>query len=121
MGRPRGCASHPLRRGDPPVVQSEYTRARDRGEILTTLGEAPSLARAQRRRAPDWRPAVDPIVALAEPLGKTDTPLQSAAFTLLKQSVRLSRAALDDDREALLQSAKQAERALRKVIRNLEE
>jgi hypothetical protein len=101
--------------------KAEYTRAKERGEILETLGEAPREAKRPRRRAPDWRPAVDQIAAAAEALGKTDTALQGAAFTLLKQSARLAQAAVSDDREEIFEAARKAERALRKVLGSLED
>jgi hypothetical protein len=96
-----------------------YDRAKDRGEILETLGEVAREAKPARRRAPDWRPAVDQIAA--EALGRTDTALQGAAFTLLKQSARLAQAAVSDDREGIREAVRKAERALRKVLGSLED
>jgi hypothetical protein len=96
-----------------------YDRAKDRGEILETLGEVAREAKPARRRAPDWRPAVDQIAA--EALGRTDTALQGAAFTLLKQSARLAQAAVGDDREGIREAVRKAERALRKVLGSLED
>ena len=54
-----------------------------------------SLARkAPARPAPDWRPALDEIVAQVEKMRQTDTKLQGAAFGLLRAAASLAQATL---------------------------
>jgi hypothetical protein len=100
------------------AFKADYTRAKDRGEIVVALGSAAVMK--PKRAAPDWRPTLAQIVAAAEGLGKTDTTLQAATFTLLKHAARLAQAAVVDDNEGVLDATRKAERALRKVITSLE-
>lgn len=94
-----------------------YLRAKERGEIITSLGEAP-LAPAPRRKAPDWRDLAGEIAAASERLGRTDTSLQAAAFGLLKISARVARQALDDPEEndPLAADLRKAQRALNRLV-----
>lgn len=95
-----------------------YKRLKDREGIIEQLvgpsGELQirtSLDRkAPRKPAPDWRPVVEGIVAQAEKMRQTDTPLQAAAFSLLRAAASLAQATLrEQDAEA------QAVRRLRSV------
>ncbi len=56
-----------------------------------------SLARkAPVKPAPDWRPAVNAIVAQTEKMRETDTRLQGAAFGLLRSAASLAQATLQE-------------------------
>lgn len=99
-------------------LNREYKRLKDREGIIEQLvgpsGEPQvrtSLDRkAPRKPAPDWRPVVDGIIAQAEKMRQTDTPLQAAAFGLLRAAASLAQATLQErDAEA------QAVRRLRSV------
>jgi hypothetical protein len=96
-----------------------YARAKERGEIVTTLGET-AAPRKPKRPARDWRPAVAEIVAAVDGLGKPDTALQAATFALLERSARLAQAALEGDEAAVIDAAQKAHRALRRVISSLD-
>lgn len=86
-----------------------------------------SLARkAPGRPAPDWRPAVNAIVAQTEKMRETDTRLQGAAFGLLRSAASLAQATLqeqDADNEAArrMKSVRTAMTRLEKLLyeRNL--
>jgi hypothetical protein len=101
--------------------RTAYARAKDRGEVILAIGEPSRAPVLPRTKARDWKQAVGHIVAAAHALGKTDTALQTAAFALLKQSASLASAAIAGDREALIDAAKKARRALDKVSRALEQ
>ena len=100
--------------------KAAYTKAKNRGEIVSSLGEASRTPAKPRKAVPDWHRAVAEIVAATEKLGKTDTALQGATFALVKQAARLAEVALDDDRDALVDALRKADRALRRVISNLD-
>jgi hypothetical protein len=53
-----------------------------------------------RKPAPDWRPAVDEIVAQAEKMRRADTPQQSAALSLLRAAAQMAQATLQEPRDA---------------------
>jgi hypothetical protein len=56
-----------------------------------------SLARkAPAKPAPDWRPAVDGIVAQTEKMRQADTKLQGAAFGLMRAAASLAQATLQE-------------------------
>ncbi|MGA9347191.1 MAG: hypothetical protein WBW48_00100 [Anaerolineae bacterium] len=105
-------------RGIRTSLTEEYNRLKEREGIIEQLagptGEAQmrtSLDRkAPRKPAPDWRPAVDEIVAQTEKMRQTDTKLQGAAFGLLRAAASLAQATLQEkDAEA------EATRRLRSV------
>lgn len=100
-------------------LRTTYTKAKERGTIVTTLGE--SAPAKPKRARPDQRPAVDALLAAAEALGKADTGVQNAALALVRQSARLARVALDDDRDAMIEAVRQVNQGLRRVIRVLED
>lgn len=103
-------------------LNENYNRLKEREGIIEQLagptGEAPiltgnemyrgepqirtSLARkAPPKPAPDWRPAIDEIVAQVEKMRQTDTKLQGAAFGLLRAAASLAQATLHEkDAEA---------------------
>jgi len=93
-------------RGD---LNETYSRLKEREGIIEQLvgptGEPQirtSLARkALAKPAPDWRPAIDEIVAQVEKMRQTDTKLQGAAFGLLRAAASLAQATLHEkDAEA---------------------
>ena len=94
-----------------------YLRAKERGEIITSLDQEPR-ASTPRRKAPDWRDAVGEIAAASERLGRTDTSLQAAAFRLLKISARLAKQVLDDpvENDPLAADVRKAQRALNRLV-----
>ncbi len=73
-----------------------------------------SLKPASAKPAPDWKPALDEIVAQVDKLKRADTPEQSAALGLLRAVARLTRAsfAQPDEIEAHL---KRVQRALNRL------
>jgi hypothetical protein len=97
--------------------QETYLRAKERGEIITSLNDGPR-ASPPRRPAPDWRAAVAEIAAASERLGRTDTSLQAAAFRLLKISARLAQQALEDpiENDLLATDLRSARRALNRLV-----
>jgi len=99
-----------IRRG----YRDAYTQAKDRGAVVTTLGGSATPTKPPRP-ARDWRPAVSEIVSAVEALGKPETALQAATFTLLDRSARLAQVALDGDEDAVNEAAQKVQRALRRV------
>jgi hypothetical protein len=91
-------------RGIRTSLTEEYNRLKEREGIIEQLagptGEAQmrtSLDRkAPRKPAPDWRPAVDGIVAQTKKMHQTDTKLQGAAFGLLRAAASLAQATLQE-------------------------
>ncbi|MGQ9492079.1 MAG: hypothetical protein ACUVR4_15310 [Anaerolineae bacterium] len=83
-------------------ANATYNRLKEREGIIESLvgpdGQPQirtSLARkTPAKAAPDWRPAVDEIVAQAEKMRQTDTKLQGAAFGLLRAAASLAQATL---------------------------
>jgi len=83
-------------------LNETYSRLKEREGIIEQLvgptGEPKirtSLARkALAKPAPDWRPAIDEIVAQVEKMRQTDTRLQGAAFGLLRAAASLAQATL---------------------------
>ena len=70
--------------------------------------------------APDWRPALDEIVAQVDKMQRADTPTQVAALGLLRAAAHLTQAgfAEPDSQGANL---KQVRRALARLERTLYE
>jgi len=91
-------------RGIRTSLTEEYNRLKEREGIIEQLagptGEAQmrtSLDRkAPRKPAPDWRPAVDEIVAQTKKMRQTDTKLQGAAFGLLRAAASLAQATFQE-------------------------
>ncbi len=90
-------------------VNATYSRLKEREGIIETLigpdgalQIRTSLSRkAPAKPAPNWRPAVNEIVAQAEKMRQTDTKLQGAALGLLRAAAGLAQAALQEqDAEA---------------------
>jgi len=83
-------------------LNETYSQLKEREGIIEQLagptGEPQirtSLARkAPAKPAPDWRPAIDEIVAQVEKMRQTDTKLQGAAFGLLRAAASLAQATL---------------------------
>jgi hypothetical protein len=83
-------------------LNETYSRLKEREGIIEQLvsptGEPQvrtSLARkALAKPAPDWRPAIDEIVAQVAKMRQTDTRLQGAAFGLLRAAASLAQATL---------------------------
>lgn len=85
-------------------INETYGRLKERAGIIEGLigpdGQPQlrtSLARkAPTRPAPDWRPAVDGIVAQTEKMRQADTKLQGAALGLLRAAASLAQATLQE-------------------------
>jgi hypothetical protein len=83
-------------------MKETYNRLKRREGIVEGLvgpdGEPQIRTSPDRRKprqpAPDYRPAVDEIVAQAEKMRQADTPRQSAALRLLRAAARLAQTAL---------------------------
>jgi hypothetical protein len=115
-------------RGD---LNETYSRLKEREGIIEQLagptGEPQirtNLARkAPAKPAPDWRPAIDEIVAQVEKMRQTDTKLQGAAFGLLRAAASLAQATLHekDAEEAAARHLRPVRTALTKLERLLDE
>jgi hypothetical protein len=91
-------------RGIRSSLNKTYSRLKEREGIIETLvgpdGQPlirTSLARkAPARPTPDWRPAIDEIVAQTEKMRQAQTRLQAAAFGLLRAAASLAQATLQE-------------------------
>jgi hypothetical protein len=112
-------------------LREDYLRAKQRGEIITSLlpaggpgpGEEPSSAPRGGARTPeDVRSAVDEIAATAGKLKAADSPVASAALALLRASASLAQAALSDPQHltVLWDHEAKTRRALIRLERTLE-
>jgi hypothetical protein len=112
-------------------LREDYLRAKQRGEIITSLlpaagptpGEGPSGAPGKGAGIPaDVRSAVDEITATAEKLRAADSPVASAALALLGASAHLAQSALSDpqDLTALWEDEAKTRRALIRLEKTLE-
>jgi hypothetical protein len=78
-----------------------------------------SLTRQKPRKpAPDWRPAVDEIVAQAEKMRRADTPQQRAALSLLRAAAQMAQATLQEPRDA--DGHRRRLRSVRRALTRLE-
>ncbi len=112
-------------------LNETYSRLKEREGIIEQLvgpsGEPQirtSLARkALAKPAPDWRPALDEIVAQVEKMRQTDTKLQGAAFGLLRAAASLAQATLHDKdaEEAAARHLRPVRTALTRLERLLDE
>jgi hypothetical protein len=112
-------------------LREDYLRAKQRGELITSLlpaegpgpGEAPAGAAGKGAGTPAGvRSAVDEIAATAGKLKAADSPVASAALTLLRASAHLAQAALGDpqDLTAIWEHEAKTRRALTRLERTLE-
>ncbi|MCX6031346.1 MAG: hypothetical protein NT169_18865 [Chloroflexi bacterium] len=110
-------------------LNESYSRAKERDGIIEALigpdGQAQlrtTLSRkAPAKPAPDWRPAVDEIVAQTEKMRQTDTKLQAAALGLLRAAASLAQATLleqgaEDEATRRLKTARTAMTKLEKLL-----
>jgi len=110
-------------------VNETYSRLKEREGIIEGLvgpdGQAQlrtSLARkAPGKPIPDWRPAVDDIVAQTEKMRQTDTKLQGAALGLLRATAALAQATLqergaEDEATRRLKTVRSAMTKLEKLL-----
>ncbi len=69
-----------------------------------------SLKPANAKPAPDWKPAINEIVARVDKMKRAGTPEQSAALALLRAAAHLAQASLaqPDEVEAHLKSVRRA-------------
>jgi hypothetical protein len=112
-------------------LREDYLRAKQRGEIITSLlpaegprpGEEPAGALAEPTRiSPDVQSAVGEIATTAGKLKAADSPVASAALALLRASAHLAQAAVSDpqDLTALWEHEAKTRRALIRLERALE-
>jgi len=112
-------------------LREDYLRAKQRGEIITSLlpaeeprpGVEPSGAPRRGTGTPeDVQSAVDEIAVRAGKLKAADSPVASAALALLRASAHLAQAALGDpqDLTALREHEAKTRRALTRLDRTLE-
>ena len=83
-----------------------------------------SLDRGKPRKpAPDYRPAVDEIVAQADKMRQADTPRQSAALSLLRAAAQMAQATLQqpEDTEGHRRRLRSVRRALTRLENVLHE
>ena len=110
-------------------LNESYSRAKEREGIIEALVGADgqeqlrtTLSRkAPVKPAPDWRPAVDEILAQTEKMRQTDTKLQAAAFGLLRAAASLAQASLlepgaDDEATKRLKSVHTALTKVEKLL-----
>lgn len=115
-------------------TNASYNRLKEREGIIEGLvgsdGQPQirtSLARkVAAKPAPDWRPAVDQIVAQAEKMRQTDTKLQGAAFGLLRAAASLAQATLleqgaEDEAVRRMKAVRAAVTKLEKLLYEEEE
>jgi hypothetical protein len=112
-------------------LREDYLRAKQRGEIITSLlpaegprlGEGPSGAPRTPTSTPsDVQSAVDEIASTTEKLKAANSPVSSAALTLLRASAHLAQAAVSNpqDLAALWEHEAKTRRALIRLERTLE-
>jgi len=92
-------------------------------EGLVGPGGRPQSSSSRARKtppkpAPDWRPAIDGIVAEAQKMRRTDTKLQGAALGLLRAAATLAQATMRQT-EAALEAARRM-RSVRSALSRLE-
>jgi hypothetical protein len=89
--------------------------------LLGTDGQPQIVTNLSNRRpaspAPDWRPAVDDIVALTEKMRKADSPLQRDALSLLRATACLAQSMLNETDQSIEYNRhmKSVQRALKKL------
>ncbi len=105
-----------IRRG----FKSAYADAKRRGAIVEVLDDPATRTKPTPRPSRDWRPELAQIRTAVEGLGRAGTGLETAAFGLLKRTALLAEAAAGQDREAARDAVRAVERALRKVIADLD-
>jgi hypothetical protein len=112
-------------------LREDYLRAKQRGEIITSLlpatgprpGEEPAgVLRRGTRTPPDVQSAVDEIAATTGKLKVPDSAVSNAALALLRASAHLAQAALSDSRDltSLWEHEAKTRRALTRLEKTLE-
>ncbi|MCI0478508.1 MAG: hypothetical protein L0Y55_19885, partial [Anaerolineales bacterium] len=102
-------------------LNATYRRLKDMEGIIEQLvdDESKPLSRTSRQArdakpAPDWKPALDEIVAQTEKMKRADTGEQSAALGILRAAAQLAQASYDEN-VALGPKLKQVRRALTRL------
>lgn len=100
-------------------LKETYMAAKQNGRIIDSFD--PEVARAKKPAKPvrDWRPELGELVAKAKKLrgGSGQPPINSPAFKLVKASLDLAHAAVEnpDDLDRLWKSLEKVDRAFRSV------
>jgi hypothetical protein len=99
-------------------LKDEYLRAKQNNRIIMTL--EPEIAAAPQAKPPkkpekDWKPTIEEIVKASAPL-KGATPLESAAFSLLRAAANVAQTTLQGPTNVyeLEEAVKQISRALKR-------
>lgn len=93
-----------------------YMRAKDRGEIVTTLGDGrASRSTTAKRPMPSAIPALDKVVAAVGAVGRPAGPLQAAAFRLMEAGAITARVSANTPTD--LDEIRRVQRSLNALIR----
>ncbi len=106
-------------------LDATYKRLKQKEGIIEQLvgpegqpHKSTSLRPRMGKPAPDWKPAIDEIVAQVDKMRRADTPEQSAALGLLRAAVHLTQAsfAQSNEVEANLKNVRRALSRLENVL-----
>ncbi|BBO16241.1 conserved hypothetical protein [Candidatus Brocadia pituitae] len=100
-------------------LNEEYMAAKQNNRIVTTLEPetAPQIqVRHQQKPDKDWKPVVEELVRASENL-RRGSPVQNAAFALLRDSARVVQSAVQqtDNLEEIWRSKQQVQKALKRL------
>lgn len=100
-----------------------YMAAKQNDRIITTLEpeSAPQIQAKQRKPDKDWKPVVEEILKVIEEM-RGGSPLQHAAFTLLRNSVRVVQSVVQqpDNLEEIWRLNQQTQKTLGRLQKVLE-
>ncbi|MBV6519101.1 MAG: hypothetical protein DCC43_02005 [Candidatus Brocadia sp.] len=105
-------------------LNEKYMAAKQNDRIITTLepeAAPPIQARHQQKPGKDWKPVVEEIVRASEKM-RGSSPVQNAAFALLRDSARTAQLVVQqpDDLEEIWRLKEQVQKALNQLQRVLE-
>lgn len=105
-------------------LNETYMAAKQNNRIVTTLepAAAPQIqVRHQPKPGKDWKPLVEELVRASENL-RGGSPIQNAAFALLRDSARVVQSAVQetDNLEEIWRSKQQVQKALKRLQAVLE-
>ena len=106
-------------RGISTGLKETYMAAKQNGRIIDSFDPEVAQARKAAKPVRDWRPELDELVAKAKKLrsGSGQPPMHSPAFKLVKASLDLAQAAVEnpDDLDRLWKGLEKVDRAVRSV------
>lgn len=104
-------------------LTEEYMAAKQNDRIVTTLEpeSAPQIQAKQRKPVKDWKPVAEEIMKAIEEM-RGGSPLQHAAFTLLRNSARVVQSVVQqsDNLEEIWRLKQQVQKALSRLQKVLE-